>query len=225
MGRKIIYIVSSSLCSSLWCVSCCRLLSTRTSFGGVGGGKRPRPQGWIGNIRLALFWESESERAPYRKTRSLVRYFLNAKSITVGVEMMPLIFSQQVHVTGVTIDQPEVTLLRAASGDWNSLDPGRERRCFACRLVTFFWLGSKCFRAEDRNQKREARRGTSGLECQAAWYDQMNLTASDLSYTSRFSFEFSATTPDRQHQADGESGAAQPNRRGANAPGNQSGNP
>ena len=45
--------------------------------------------------------------------------FLTAKSLKVGVEMMPLIFSKSVNVTGVTIDSPQVTLLRNAAGQWN----------------------------------------------------------------------------------------------------------
>src|SRR5882724_11262766 len=45
--------------------------------------------------------------------------FLTAKSVKVGVEMMPLIFSKTVNVTGITIDTPEVTLLRNPAGVWN----------------------------------------------------------------------------------------------------------
>lgn len=45
--------------------------------------------------------------------------FLTAKSVRVGVEMMPLIFSRALHVTGVTIENPEVTLLKNPAGRWN----------------------------------------------------------------------------------------------------------
>src|SRR5262245_39640131 len=45
--------------------------------------------------------------------------FLTAKSVTVGVEMGPLIFSRMLHVTGLTIDQPQANLLRNAAGAWN----------------------------------------------------------------------------------------------------------
>ncbi len=45
--------------------------------------------------------------------------FLTAKSLKVGVEMMPLIFSKALHVTGVTITQPEVSLVKNAEGKWN----------------------------------------------------------------------------------------------------------
>jgi AsmA protein len=45
--------------------------------------------------------------------------FLSAKSVKVGVEMMPLIFSQQVNVTSIVIDNPQVMLLKNSSGKWN----------------------------------------------------------------------------------------------------------
>lgn len=45
--------------------------------------------------------------------------FIRAKSLKVGVEMMPLIFSKQINVTEIVIDQPEITLLRNQSGVWN----------------------------------------------------------------------------------------------------------
>jgi AsmA protein len=45
--------------------------------------------------------------------------FLTAKEIKVGVELMPLIFSQQVNVTEITIVQPQVTLLKDPAGKWN----------------------------------------------------------------------------------------------------------
>ena len=45
--------------------------------------------------------------------------FLTAKSLSVGVEMMPLIFSKQLNVTDIIIDEPQVTLLKNPAGDWN----------------------------------------------------------------------------------------------------------
>jgi AsmA protein len=46
--------------------------------------------------------------------------FLRARSLRVGVEMMPLIFSRKLHVTGVTIEHPEIVLAQNADGDWNT---------------------------------------------------------------------------------------------------------
>ena len=45
--------------------------------------------------------------------------FLTAKSLKIGVELMPLIFSRALHVTSLTIESPQVTLLHNPAGLWN----------------------------------------------------------------------------------------------------------
>ncbi len=45
--------------------------------------------------------------------------FIQAKGLKVGVDLAPLIFSKTLHVTELTLQQPQVTLLRTASGKWN----------------------------------------------------------------------------------------------------------
>jgi len=45
--------------------------------------------------------------------------FLHTKSLTLGVVVWPLIFSRQLHVTQLTLDQPQIELLQSAAGDWN----------------------------------------------------------------------------------------------------------
>jgi len=45
--------------------------------------------------------------------------FLMAKTVKVGVELIPLIFSQQLNVTEITVVSPQVTMLKDPSGRWN----------------------------------------------------------------------------------------------------------
>jgi AsmA protein len=45
--------------------------------------------------------------------------FIKAKALNVGVEVMPLIFSKTLHITELTLSQPQVNLLRDRSGKWN----------------------------------------------------------------------------------------------------------
>jgi len=45
--------------------------------------------------------------------------FVRAKSLDVGVDLIPLVFSKELHVNDLTITQPEVALLRNATGRWN----------------------------------------------------------------------------------------------------------
>jgi AsmA protein len=52
--------------------------------------------------------------------------FIQAKSLEVGVELMPLIFSKQLNVTNIVIDHPEITLLRNREGVWNFSSLGNQ---------------------------------------------------------------------------------------------------
>jgi len=45
--------------------------------------------------------------------------FVTAKQVRVGVDLWPLIFSQQVNVNEVTIVNPQVMMLKDPSGKWN----------------------------------------------------------------------------------------------------------
>ena len=45
--------------------------------------------------------------------------FIQAKSLRVGAEIWPFLFSRKLVVTYLTIDQPEIALVQAANGDWN----------------------------------------------------------------------------------------------------------
>ena len=46
--------------------------------------------------------------------------FVQAKSLKVGVELIPLIFSKTLNVTEVTLNQPEISLVKSENGEkWN----------------------------------------------------------------------------------------------------------
>jgi AsmA protein len=45
--------------------------------------------------------------------------FLQAKSLSAGVELFPLIFSRKVSITKIVIDEPEIMLLQRPTGEWN----------------------------------------------------------------------------------------------------------
>jgi AsmA protein len=45
--------------------------------------------------------------------------FIRAQQLKVGVEVMPLIFSRQVHITRLTIDTPAIQLIQNQAGKWN----------------------------------------------------------------------------------------------------------
>jgi len=116
--------------------------------------------------------------------------FLTAKSLKVGVEIMPLIFSKTINVTGITIVSPQVTLLRNAASQWNysslggssakSSSPSNSSAGFSVKKLE---LGDgSIILGSTNSQKRST-------------YDHVNVTAADVSMTSKFPVTVTADLP------------------------------
>ena len=75
----------------------------------------------VGNLSLSLFSGSlaADNLAIADDPKFSKSPFLTAKSIKVGVELMPLILHKDLNITKIVIDSPEVTLLRGPGGEWN----------------------------------------------------------------------------------------------------------
>ncbi len=52
--------------------------------------------------------------------------FIQAKTLQVGVELLPLMFSKQLNVTKLLIEHPQITLLRDRDGVWNFSSLGNQ---------------------------------------------------------------------------------------------------
>ena len=128
--------------------------------------------------------------------------FLKAKSLTVNVEMLPLIFSRAIHITGLTIDEPNATLLRSPAGTWNfstlgAKDSGNSSSQVSSAAAT----SSSSNSSPDLSVSRFALKngtivvGNTGAAARTHTYSQVNLKASDLSYTTQFPFQLTANTP------------------------------
>jgi AsmA protein len=131
--------------------------------------------------------------------------FLTAKSVKVGVEMMPLIFSRAVNVTGVTIEAPQVTLLRNPAGIWNySSIGGSAAKSDAPSKPAASQPGA----AKPTNggsgtdlsvKKLELKDGEilvgSTNSPKRSTYDHVNVTASDVSMTTKFPVTITADLP------------------------------
>jgi AsmA protein len=76
----------------------------------------------VGNLSLSLFSGAVSaddisiaDDAAFSKAP-----FVQAKSLSVGVEMIPLIFSKTLNVTHITLNQPQIALVKSENGEkWN----------------------------------------------------------------------------------------------------------
>jgi len=81
----------------------------------------------VGNLSLGIF--SGSVGADQLSIADDPRFssapFIQAKSLQVGVELMPLIFSKQLNITKIVINHPEMTLLRNREGIWNFSSLGK----------------------------------------------------------------------------------------------------
>ncbi len=82
----------------------------------------------VGNLSLSIF--SGSVEADQLSIADDPKFssapFIQAKSLGVGVELLPLIFSKQLNVTKIVIDHPEITLLRDRDGVWNFSSLGNQ---------------------------------------------------------------------------------------------------
>jgi AsmA protein len=116
--------------------------------------------------------------------------FLTAKSLNVGVEIMPLIFSKTLNVTDVRIASPQVTLLRNAAGVWNysSLGGAAVKSKSSSNATTdvsvkkFELKNGSIIVGSTSSQKRST-------------YDHVNVTASDVSLTTKFPVTVTADLP------------------------------
>jgi AsmA protein len=75
----------------------------------------------LGDLKLAVFSGTVSASELSVADDPIFNHtpFVRAKSMNLEIEIWPLIFSHKLNVTGLTIDQPEIALLQAPSGDWN----------------------------------------------------------------------------------------------------------
>ena len=132
--------------------------------------------------------------------------FLTAKSLSVGVEMMPLIFSKQLSVTGITIDEPQVTLLKNPKGDWNYSSIGGNSGGGApaagksdTKEAPASSSNASSSTPDISVKKLELKNGKIILGTtnsqQRSTYDKVNVTATDFSLNSKFPVMVSANLP------------------------------
>jgi AsmA protein len=124
--------------------------------------------------------------------------FVQAKSLKVGVELMPLIFSKTLNITELTLNQPDISLVKSQDGaKWN-----------------FSSLGSKNAPAAKPSQPQTPSSGNpnvsvaklkiengrltishAGSSGKPHIYDKVNIEVTSFSFTSSFPFKMSAQLP------------------------------
>jgi AsmA protein len=119
--------------------------------------------------------------------------FIRAKSLKVGVEVMPLIFSKTLHVTDITLDQPEIALLRDASGKWNFSSLGNKSAKAAPASKPSSTPDLSVSKLDVKNGRLSVNRANSSIKPHV--YDNVDISVRDFSPTSQFPFTISANLP------------------------------
>ena len=121
--------------------------------------------------------------------------FIRAKSLKVGVEVMPLIFSKKLHVTDITLDQPEIALLRDASGKWNfsSLGSKSETAAKTAPSGPSSTPDLSVSKLEVKNGRLSVNRANSSIKPHV--YSNVDISVRDFSPTSQFPYTITADLP------------------------------
>jgi AsmA protein len=150
----------------------------------------------VGNLSLSILTGSVSadnisiaEDPAFGKTP-----FVTAKSLKVGVEIMPLITSKEIRVTDITLEQPEITLLKTADGKWNFSSLGGKPTEKSSSSSSSSAPGS--FSVAKLNvTDGKLIVGQANSSAKPHVYDQVNITVTNFSPTSQFPFRLTAKLP------------------------------
>jgi AsmA protein len=126
--------------------------------------------------------------------------FVTAKSLKVGVELLPLILSRTLNVTGITIDNPEVILLRNSAGQWNYSSFGtsaaqaqQKKEAHGKAPETGGGVPELTVQSLELKDGRIIVGSTSSKK--RSTYDHVSVAAKNLSATSQFPFTVTAVLP------------------------------
>lgn len=136
--------------------------------------------------------------------------FVQAKSLKVGVELVPLIFSKALHVTDLTLNGPQINLVRSENGEkWNFSSLGNKKSTesaapakpaaakpnepasSASSASTNPNLSVAKLNVND-GRLTVSRAGSSE---QPRVYDKVNIEVSDFSFDSSFPFKLTSDLP------------------------------
>jgi AsmA protein len=118
--------------------------------------------------------------------------FVTAKSVTAGVNLLPLIFRHTLRVQALHLKNPHVVLLRSESGEWNFSGLGATKSTASSAGFTAAMSISveKITVAGGRIAV-----GRAGDAAKQRVYDNVDLEVRSLSLTSQFPFRITANTP------------------------------
>ncbi|HKW75035.1 MAG TPA: AsmA family protein [Terriglobales bacterium] len=121
--------------------------------------------------------------------------FLKASSLKVGLRLMPLIFSRTLSVTGITVENPDIVLLRNAAGKWNYSTMGSSSSKPQQQTSDKSLPQISVDKFQIVNGKVHVGQSSGRKAGQEHVYNNVNLTARNISLTSVMPFTMTADTP------------------------------
>jgi len=149
----------------------------------------------VGNLGLSLLSGSVSaEQISIADDPAFSKApFVEASSLKVGVELMPLLMSKELHVTELTLNQPEVTLVRSADGErWNFSSLGSSSKSSPASSSS----SSNANLSVAKLNLNDGRLTVVHAGSPAKYvYDHVNVSVQNFSFTSAFPFQMTAGLP------------------------------
>lgn len=153
----------------------------------------------VGNLSLSLFSGSVSaddisiaDDPAFSKSP-----FVQAKSLKVGVEMIPLIFSKTLNVTELTLNQPEISLVKSENGEkWNFSNLGGSNPSASKPAASPAPSSGNPNLSVAKLNVNDGRLTVSreGRD-KPRVYDKVNIEVSNFSFASAFPFKMTAQLP------------------------------
>lgn len=121
--------------------------------------------------------------------------FIAAKSLKVGVEVLPLIFSKQLNVTGIVLEDPQITLLKSANGTWNFSSLGGNTAKKPAQPSSSSGVPQNLSVAKLEVKDGKVAVGKANSSAKPQVYQKVNVEVKNFSVNSQFPFEMSADLP------------------------------
>lgn len=151
----------------------------------------------VGNLSLSLLSGSiEADNVAIADDPAFSKSaFVTAKSLKIGVELMPLIFSKEIKITEIVLEQPQVTLLKASNGTWNysSLGGPSSKKTEGAKSNQAAPTNLSVNKLNIKNGQIVVGRVNS--KSKPRIYDKVDINVTNFSATSQFPFTLTADTP------------------------------
>ena len=118
--------------------------------------------------------------------------FITMKSLQIGVDVMPLIFSKQLNITGIELEEPQITLLKSPNGTWNFSSLGAANKNNPPEAKPG---GQNLSIAKLEIKDGKLSVGNANSTAKPQVFDKLNAKVSDFSFASQFPFELTVNLP------------------------------